>query len=126
MPDINLQRRKYDLFLCAECNNIAAYREGKGDGHACQKCGSQLHICIGTYKFDKFKELRDDGLTEQEGKVADALVTAWNEFCKLENWHPSDAPTFCEAIHQCQQILAMRIVQREFPKGWPIKSRDSG
>ena len=64
---------------------------------------------------------RDDGLTGQEGKVSDALVTAWNEFCKLDIQHPSDTPCFCEAINACQQILGMRILQRDYPAGWPIK-----
>ena len=66
-------------------------------------------------------EPRNDGLTEQEGKVMDALVTAWNEFQKLRVQHPSDIPDFVNAIHTCQQILGMRILQREHPEGWPIK-----
>jgi len=64
---------------------------------------------------------RVDGLTEQEGKVMDALVTAWNEFTKLKVQHPSDVPDFVNAIHVCQQILGMRILQRDYPVGWPEK-----
>ena len=64
---------------------------------------------------------RVDGLTEQEGKVMDALVSAWNQFTKLEVQHPSDVPDFANAIHQCQQILGMRVLQRDYRKGWPIK-----
>jgi len=65
--------------------------------------------------------MRKDGLTEQEGKVADALVTAWNEFVKLEVTHTSDRPDFVNGIHQCQQILGMRVLQRDYPEGYPIK-----
>ena len=64
--------------------------------------------------------VRNDGLTEQEGKVMDSLVLAWNEFSKLDSWHPSDTPDFCHAIHECQQILCMRILQRDYP-GYPKK-----
>ena len=66
--------------------------------------------------------MRNDGLTEQEGKVMDALVEAWNEFVKLPIQHPSDNTDFCNGIHQCQHILCMRILQRDYPEGYPIKS----
>ena len=50
--------------------------------------------------------IRDDGLTEQEGKAMDALVKAWNIFIKLE----------------CQHILMCRVLRRDYPKGYPIYS----
>jgi len=65
--------------------------------------------------------LRNDGLTEQEGKVMDSLIDAWNEFNKLSVEHPSDNLDFANAIHQCQQIMGMRILRREHPKGWAVK-----
>ncbi|KLU66746.1 hypothetical protein DEAC_c14140 [Desulfosporosinus acididurans] len=65
---------------------------------------------------------RVDGLTDQEGKVMDALITAWNEFAKLKVQHPSDVLDFLSCIHQCQQIIGMRILQRDYPQGWPEKN----
>lgn len=65
--------------------------------------------------------MRKDGLTEQEGRAMDALITAWNEFKKLPVQHPSDIGDFCNGIHQCQQILGMRVLQRDYPEGYPIK-----
>ena len=57
-------------------------------------------------KLMKKTIIRDDGLTEQEGKAMDALVKAWNIFIKLE----------------CQHILMCRVLRRDYPKGYPIYS----
>jgi hypothetical protein len=73
--------------------------------------------------IDKIKKpLRNDGLTEQEGKVMDALVYAWNEFTELEKTHPSETDDFMNAIHICQNTLCMRILRRDYPKGYPTYS----
>jgi hypothetical protein len=67
--------------------------------------------------------VRKDGLTEQEGKVMDNLVNAWNEFTKLEKTHPSETNDFMNAIHQCQNTLCMRILRRDYPKGYPTYNK---
>lgn len=64
---------------------------------------------------------RDDGLTEDEGGVADHLCAAVNEYARLERQHPSEINDFCDAIHVCQQLLVMRIARRLYPVGWPNK-----
>ncbi len=69
----------------------------------------------------KKRGLRVDGLTEPEGKVLDLLVDAFNEFCKLERQHPNEGTDFTDGIHKCQSVLALRIVRREYPEGWPKK-----
>ena len=66
------------------------------------------------------KITRSDGLTEEEGMVMDALITAWNQLVELEVQHPSDAPDFADGIHRCQQSLALRVVRREYPEGWYV------
>lgn len=58
------------------------------------------------------KITRSDGLTDEEGMVMDALITAWNQFLELEVQHLSDAPDFADGIHRCQQSLALRVVRR--------------
>ena len=63
--------------------------------------------------------MRCDGLTNSEGEIMDALVTAWNKFVGLERQHPNETEMFAEGIHQCQNLLAVRIARREFPEGWP-------
>jgi len=65
--------------------------------------------------------MRNDGLTKEEGEVMDALVEAWNKFSSLAKQHPSDVPEFCNGIHQCQHILAMRVLRKDYPEGYPIK-----
>lgn len=60
---------------------------------------------------------RKDGLTEQEGKVMDSLVNAWNEFIKLERQHPCESDDFADGIHECQHQLVMRIMRRDYPEG---------
>jgi len=63
--------------------------------------------------------MRNDGLTEKEGKIMDALVDAWQEYQGLDEQHPSDMKEFCTGIHQCQHNLVMRVVRRDYPKGYP-------
>lgn len=63
-----------------------------------------------------------DGLTEEEGVVMDALCDAANAFGKLPSQHPDEARDFCDAIHRAQDLLAVRIARRLYPKGWPDKS----
>jgi hypothetical protein len=65
--------------------------------------------------------MRKDGLTEQEGKIMDSLVDAWNEFIKLDRQHPCEINDFADGIHRCQYQLTMRILRRDYPEGYPIK-----
>lgn len=69
---------------------------------------------------------RNDGLTEQEGKVMDSLVNAWNEFTKLERTHPDECNYFADGINKCQNILAMRILRRDYPEGYPTYKDGKG
>jgi hypothetical protein len=64
---------------------------------------------------------RDDGLTDEEGAVADALVAAVQAYDKLPVQHPDETRDFVDAIHRCQDQLAMRIARRHYPQGWPVK-----
>ena len=65
--------------------------------------------------------LRTDGLTQLEGEVMDALITAWNKFVGLQRQHPDEQRDFADGIHKCQDLLAVRIARREYPQGWPMK-----
>ncbi len=62
--------------------------------------------------------MRNDGLTKAEGAVMDALVTAWNAYAELEKQHPQDEAEFLAAVHRAQDLLAIRIVRRDYPYGW--------
>jgi hypothetical protein len=68
---------------------------------------------------------RDDGLTDAEGVVADALCKAANAFGVLPKQHPDEDRDFCDAIHRAQDLLCVRIARRAFPLGWPDKGSDA-
>lgn len=67
---------------------------------------------------------RDDGLTDSEGEVMDALVTAWNKYVGLERQHSGEQRDFADGVHRCQDLLAIRIARREYPDGWPNKAKE--
>lgn len=64
---------------------------------------------------------RTDGLTDNEGEIMDLLVKAWNKYIELPIQHKSECNEFVEGVHICQNLLAIRIARRHYPKGWPIK-----
>lgn len=124
----------YILFRCDECNHLMAWLNSHADGHRCNCGGHLLPADKGEKQeliqkfseqeisfFNSNKPKRKDGLTIQEGKAMDALIVAWNEFSRLDMTHPSDMPDFANGIHQCQQILGMRVLQRIYPEGYPVK-----
>lgn len=62
--------------------------------------------------------MRDDGLTQDEGAVMDALTDAVDAFVVLENQHPDEQQEFFTAIHRLQDLLAVRVCRRIYPRGW--------
>jgi transcriptional regulator with XRE-family HTH domain len=64
---------------------------------------------------------RDDGLTEAEGVIMDGIAHIWNKFSKLEKHHPAETNDFVDGIHKCQYVLGMRVLRRNYPKGYPLK-----
>jgi hypothetical protein len=62
--------------------------------------------------------LRDDGLTDDEGAVMDALCEAVDAFEALEREHPQEEDEFYAAIHRLQDLLGVRVLRRLYPKGW--------
>ena len=91
-----------------KCTGCGKLKSGYG---RCQNCGCN------EFYATRPSERREDGLTESEGEVVDALVTAWNKFSGLERQHPDELRDFMDAIHRCQDLLAVRIARREYPKG---------
>jgi len=61
---------------------------------------------------------RDDGLSEAEGEVMDALCDAVSAFAELEQQHPDELREFMDAIHRLQDLLAVRVCRRLYPRGW--------
>lgn len=65
--------------------------------------------------------ITEHGLTAEEQIVMDKIIEAYEAFCKLERQHPDEDRDFTSAVHKIQSILALRIVRRVYPVGWPIK-----
>lgn len=63
----------------------------------------------------------EDGLTDFEREVSEYLVAAVNAFGALDRRHPDELRAFVDGIHACQHQLICRIVQRAYPKAWPVK-----
>jgi hypothetical protein len=57
-------------------------------------------------------------ITDQEKKVVDHLVDAWNAFLKLPEGHGEDVAYFRTAINQAQLIIAGRVGIRVDPEYW--------
>lgn len=62
-----------------------------------------------------------NGLNKEEQVVMDHLVDAWNNFIKLNPLCDDEKRVFGDGIHKLQRLLAVRIVRRDYPKGWTQK-----
>lgn len=58
------------------------------------------------------------GLTPEEIKALDALCNAWNHFNDLSDHGVADQREYMDAIHRCQQIIALRVARRIDPDIW--------
>ena len=48
------------------------------------------------------------------------LKAAWSDFCILRQNHPQHAEQFLKGIHECQQVIMWRELQRLKPEKYPI------
>lgn len=64
------------------------------------------------------------GLLPKEQSVMDDLVSAWNNFIKLEKQHPCDINEFADSVHKLQGILSMRPLRRQYPEYWKSYKED--
>ena len=51
-------------------------------------------------------------ITTEETAIMGALAEAWSAFVKLDIEHPDNVEDFRRGIHQCQSVIAVRIVRR--------------
>ncbi|MCJ7747849.1 MAG: hypothetical protein MUP27_08900 [Desulfobacterales bacterium] len=59
------------------------------------------------------------GLTQDEREVMDRLMDAYRLFHRLTKEHPDELRDFVDGLHRCQDVLAVRVCRRIYPKGWP-------
>ncbi|MCC0764746.1 hypothetical protein IR151_17265 [Clostridioides sp. ES-S-0006-03] len=94
----------------------------------CKDCKNLYNKNSTCYNYEKEESIsceqftcKDNGLTIKENIIMDNLVSAWNEFIKLDKQHPSELNDFCDAIHKAQQILGLRVLRNDYPEGWNKK-----
>ena len=57
-------------------------------------------------------------LTDEEKQVLSNLCDSWKSFSELPNRTQDDADEFKDAIHRCQQLIALRVARRVNPDVW--------
>ena len=57
------------------------------------------------------------GLTEEEKAILQKLSLAWQEYVSIET-KDSNLREFNDAIHRCQQLVALRVARRVNPEIW--------
>ena len=61
----------------------------------------------------------DSGLRDDEERVMDLLVAAWNAWRKIDDLIATDEMRdFNQAIRTAQMIVMCRIVRRAYPEYW--------
>jgi len=66
----------------------------------------------------------EHGLVVDELLCLESLSDCHRSFLKLEREHPEELRSFIDAVHIIQDLLALRIVRRHYPKGWPRKGEE--
>jgi hypothetical protein len=80
-------------------------------------------VYVSPVKEEKTLDEKDEinpisGLTYREQDCMDSLTKAVKEWSALTREHPDEMKEFIDAIHRAQDLLAVRIARREYPKGW--------
>ena len=65
--------------------------------------------------------MKDSPFISDEKEIMDALVKAHNIFNELKPTHPLHKKDFVDGVHKCQYVLIHRVMQRDYPKEFPIK-----
>lgn len=67
--------------------------------------------------FGQFEVGNPSGLTTAEKDILIKLANAWTEYLALET-KESNIHEFNDAIHRCQQLIALRVARRVDPEIW--------
>lgn len=65
----------------------------------------------------RFEVGKTNGLTDVEKGILTNLANAWAEYAALES-KESNVHEFNDAIHRCQQLIALRVARRLEPEIW--------
>ena len=70
--------------------------------------------------------MSNSGLTIEEEEIMNHTIEIWNRFVKLSVQHPSDIQELQSAVHQIQQLIAIRSLRRNNPDYWTTSSYGDG
>jgi hypothetical protein len=70
------------------------------------------------------KEQNPCGLTEDEQEVMNKLNECYAAFFALGREHPDEMRDFIDGVHRIQDVMAVRVVRRCYPEGWPTYGKD--
>jgi hypothetical protein len=97
-----------------------AFGETTAAGRLMARMRAEDLKATGRNVLDRWREEVDEaGLTPAEAAVSEALAKAYSGYLGLPVQHPEEQDEFRVAFHRLQELLAMRVVRREYPKGWP-------
>ena len=64
------------------------------------------------------EHLRQQHLTSEERELLLKLGECWNSFIALDKRSSADNQEFMDAIHRCQQLVALGVARRIDPEVW--------
>lgn len=70
------------------------------------------------------KNVDEHGLLPDEQVVNEHIYKAVQAYVALPVQHPSEPTDFTNAVHILQQLLALRVVRRAYPDGWPTHTNE--
>ena len=66
------------------------------------------------------------GLTLEEQGIMDKLMECYELFLKIDREHPDEIRNFVDGVHKIQDVLALRVIRRCYPQGWPTYDLKQG
>ncbi len=66
------------------------------------------------------------GFTPEEAIAHEKLIEFREAYANLPVQHPAEQAEVDNAIHVIQGTLAIRVLRRDYPKGWPTYSTEDG
>ncbi len=64
------------------------------------------------------------GFTLEEQNAMNSIMRCYDAFLALPQEHPDKLRDIVDAIHRIQEKLALRVVRRLYPKGWPTYKKN--
>lgn len=67
------------------------------------------------------EDLVRGGLTEDEATCMSHVLHAWEAWIALQRCRADEDQEFCRCVHGMQQLLALRVLSRQYPELWGLR-----